>query len=72
MFCLSCAKRLNDKEAAVKFKGTEHFTNPEDRYVNLCSSCLHNSDINHYDVGLDNTEEVDQEAVPLYIEGDCV
>jgi hypothetical protein len=45
MRCLSCNTALTDKEAARKFDHCEEIKNPEDRYVGLCSYCLHDSEL---------------------------
>lgn len=65
MYCFSCSKRLSDKEAAIKFEHHEEIKNPEDRYVNLCTSCLRESDLAIYAPEPDPSFEVDEDVVLL-------
>lgn len=53
MHCLGCNKILNDSEASLKYEGSEHYKNPEDRYINLCVKCLDKSGLTHYDSKVD-------------------
>lgn len=43
MRCVSCNKELSDYEANLKWDNCEGISNPEDKYIGLCSCCYHQS-----------------------------
>lgn len=45
MKCLSCDVILSESEQNRKYKNYEEIKNPEDRFINLCDSCLYYSDL---------------------------
>jgi ferredoxin len=68
MHCLSCNVILTDSEASLKYNNHEEISNPEDKYIGLCSRCLKDSDLNTYHTDVDEFEEIEIEI----IEGDCI
>lgn len=45
MHCLACNVILDDKEQLRKYKNHQTILNPEDRYINLCTHCIQDGQI---------------------------
>lgn len=43
--CRSCNKNLSDREATRKYANWEDIANPNDRYIELCNSCIGETDL---------------------------
>jgi hypothetical protein len=68
MRCQSCNKNLSDRESSRKFINWREIENSEDRYIGLCSRCLHESGILYVENPFVSDDDFQDETE--YIEGE--
>lgn len=72
MRCRSCNAELTDDEAIAKYDDWENIPNVNDRYIELCSHCLRESDLSHHaeddyaEVQIDEDDDISQDFSTVY------